>query len=469
MESQPNIYNLSFDLDQIPKEFSSQKVKIVLKDLRKEFQSSEREKEKFSDLIREMKKCEKFFEIKEEPKDQKMPKNSEEKVKKDPEGNFLFLSFESPKMPKSIKREVTRKEINIGGKSKTKFSKFQCKICQKYLRNKYSLECHTERHFQGSSFECKRCEKVFRAKGFFDAHKCVKKSEMEFCNFCEKNYKQLSKHMKKFHIDKLNINWFHCDFCDQKFAVKGMLQKHLENFQCRIKTQKNFTCDRCGKEFDKRIKIYQHVQSHAKFKVECKICHVEVKLRSLRDHKNLQHQRKIFECKICKKKFKYSQSLRSHAYSHGPKDFKCQFCYQKFALKGNLNQHLKFHENPEHFKCQICGHQSTTKQNLKRHLKIHDKNRVKDFKCNQCDYKTDNERQLKLHLKVHQKVIEKLEKNPKAIKCEKCPSVLLNKKYYQSHLRMKHGNRQKFQCDLCGFDFVKKVTIRKHFIKKHPN
>jgi hypothetical protein len=53
-------------------------LKIVLKDLRKEFQSSKREKEKFSALIREMKKSEKFLEIQEE-KDQIMTKNQRKK------------------------------------------------------------------------------------------------------------------------------------------------------------------------------------------------------------------------------------------------------------------------------------------------------------------------------------------------------------------------------------------------------
>jgi hypothetical protein len=65
-------------------------------------------------------------------------------VKKDPEGNFLLLPFESPKMPKSIKREVTRKDIK-GGVS-LKFSKFQCKICQKYLKDKLNLKNQPRSH-----------------------------------------------------------------------------------------------------------------------------------------------------------------------------------------------------------------------------------------------------------------------------------------------------------------------------------
>jgi hypothetical protein len=58
-------------------------------DLRKEFQSSKREKEKFSTLIQEIKKSEKFFQINEK-KDQKMAKYSEEKVKNIPREIFSF-------------------------------------------------------------------------------------------------------------------------------------------------------------------------------------------------------------------------------------------------------------------------------------------------------------------------------------------------------------------------------------------
>jgi DNA-directed RNA polymerase subunit RPC12/RpoP len=86
-------------------------------------------------------------------------------------------------------------------------------------------------------------------------------------------------HKKKFHVDDLKINFFACDFCDEKFLYKGSLKTHLEKFQCRI--QKVFTCNHCGKEFDSKRQIREHDQIHAKLKVECKICHVQVIGRSL--------------------------------------------------------------------------------------------------------------------------------------------------------------------------------------------
>jgi KRAB domain-containing zinc finger protein len=316
-----------------------------------------------------------------------MTKNSEEKVKKDPEGNFLFLPFESPKMPKSIKREVMRKEVKNNRGGSTNFSKHQCKICKKYFQRKSYLDQHTERHFQPSSFECKKCEKTFKMKRRFDAHKCVKKSERHFCEFCEKNYStahQIQTHQKKIHADQLNVDWLYCEFCNEKFFTKGNLKKHLENFQCRKPKQKIFTCDHCGKDFDERGKISPHVRVHAIYKVKCEICHTQVKLARFREHTRMMHERKItnFKCKICKKDMKNLISLRNHERNHNSKPFKCPLCDLKLKSKPIFLRHLK---------------------------RVHEKNREKNFKCNQCDYKTDDKSSLKIHLDRHERLDKKLE------------------------------------------------------------
>jgi KRAB domain-containing zinc finger protein len=272
------------------------------------------------------------------------------------------------------------------------------------------LDKHTERHFQPRSFECKKCEKIFKQKGSFDTHKCLKKSDRHPCTFCEKNYScasDLTKHIKKIHADKLKIDWFYCDLCDEKFKMKGFLKTHLESLKCR--SQKNFTCDHCGKEFCEKDNIRAHVKSHAVHKVECKICHAQLKPKHLKQHMNNFHNRVKVECKICHSKikqnwikqhiklshsdlkikckicpkiFKSFQNLKRHQKVHDKKRFSCGICDQKFCTKGSVNTHMKFHENPDQFKCKICGHQLKAKQSLKVHLTIHEKNRKKNLICN---------------------------------------------------------------------------------------
>jgi KRAB domain-containing zinc finger protein len=157
------------------------------------------------------------------------------------------------------------------------------------------------------------------------------------------------------------------------------------------------------------------------------------------------HKNEKVECKICKKVLKNSQALKSHKKVHELKEFSCRFCCQKFSLPGQLKTHMKFHKNPEKFKCQICGHQAKKNQDLKTHLRTHDKNREKNLKCNQCDFKTDIKKSLQKHKNFHKKLDEKLKNSPNAVKCEKCPSVLMSKCSYKWHLRTTHGNRQKPQ------------------------
>jgi KRAB domain-containing zinc finger protein len=441
--------------------------------LRKEFQSSEREKEKFSDLIREMKKCEKFFEIKEEPKDQKMTKNLEEKVKKDPEGNFLFLPFESPKIPKSIKKEVTRKEILSGFRFKNCVSEFQCKICQKYFKKQQNLNEHTERHFQPSSYECKKCRRIFKLKHHYDKHvanKCRKKEGNKICHFCHKSFSSvtyLKIHQRKVHKVESNHDWLSCDHCEKKFLKKSALKVHLETFQCRIR--KIFFCDHCGKEFDEKKKILKHIQKHKIHKVECQICHIKVREDNLKRHMQTIHgQNQKVECKICYKFFKHNSALKCHENIHDVKKFKCQWCARKFTTLGKLNEHSKFHKNPEKYACAVCGHQAKDKSSLMLHLRIHDKNRDKKYKCDQCDFKTDINVNFGKHSKSHEKREAKLKNVPTAIKCKKCPSVLINKNSYNDHLRKVHTKHNKnSECDICGVKLIYKHSVKRHFKEIH--
>jgi KRAB domain-containing zinc finger protein len=365
-------------------------------------------------------------------------------------------------MPKSIKREVTRKEIKgHGSRELLKFSKFQCKICQRYLYDEKSLKNHTELHFQPSRYDCKKCERTFELKWRFDAHKCVKKSERHFCNFCEKNFSQaltLKKHMKKIHADKIKVDLFTCDFCDEKFITKYRLKSHLNDFRCR----KIFTCYHCGKKFNEKDNIARHVRIHAKFKIKCEICHTEINLSRLNRHKADAHANQSIECKLCTKVFKNSYAFKNHQKFHGTKKFCCKLCDRKFSIRSHFNYHLRFHKNPEILQCQICGHQSTTKQNLTLHSRTHNKNREKNLKCDKCDYKTDRKDHFNNHLKLHEKLAKKLKNNPNAIKCEKCPSVLLSLNIYQKHLKTKHKIREKPQCDLCGRNFYDKKNLSRH-------
>jgi KRAB domain-containing zinc finger protein len=386
----------------------------------------------------------------------------DQKVKKDPEGNFLLLPFISPKMPKSIKREVTRKVINSTGGKPTKFSEFQCKICERYLANKEILSRHRELHFQPSSFKCEKCERVFTSNTYLKIHKCVKVLEGKyFCEFCQRSFNLFSNlniHKRKLHADELKVDWLHCDSCDMKFMHKSRLKNHLKSFKCKIK--KVFCCDYCGKEFEERPKIFKHVRDHAIPLAECKVC--EARVKNLNFHIKTVHKSEKVECKICGSFCKNRAILKVHQELHESKRLPCHFCHLTFQNRGKLNYHMKFHENPEQFKCQICGHQKTSKGQLKDHLKTHDVNRDKKFKCDQCDFQNDRKVKFVLHLTQHEKLNEKFRKFPTAVKCEKCFSVLKDGKAYEKHVKLMHENHPTLKCNICGKELRAKIYLKKH-------
>jgi hypothetical protein len=411
------------------------------------------------------------FEISSESQQENFP--PDQKVKKDPEGNFLFLPFESPKMPKSIKREVTRKEIISGSKLKNRVSEFQCKICRKYLYSKQYLNHHMELHFLPSSYECAKCERIFMLKHHYERHvanKCRKKEGNKICYFCHKSFSSvtyLKIHQRKVHTNESKHDWLSCDHCDKKFLKKSALKVHLETFKCRI--SKVFTCDHCGREFKKKGIILNHIRKHKIHKVECKICHIKVREDYLKRHMQTIHDKnEKVQCKICMKFFKHNFALKFHEKNHDVKKFKCQWCAQKFTTLGKLNEHSKFHKNPEEFKCQICGQLATQKSSLMLHLRTHDKNRDKKFECDQCDFKTDINVNFRKHSKIHEKREAKLKNVPTAIKCKKCPSVLIDERSYKNHLSKLHTKHNGiFECDICGVKFIYKNSVKRHFKEIH--
>lgn len=423
----------------------AKKVKVVLRDVKKEFPKLKNYSE---DFLADQEKFEK------------------EKVKKDLEGNFLLLSQRAPKMPKVAKREMARMEIKAHGKPRRAYSDFQCKICHTYLCSNTSLNQHTERHFQPSSYECKKCEKHFAVKTYFEAHKCGRRT----CKFCEKSFVaigSLTQHIASAHADKSEFNWLICDLCDGKFLKKERLEKHLKTLKCQAPSRV-FSCDQCDRKFStKKSGIIQHVKVHVVHQIECEICHAKIKPASFRYHMKVLHGTKAgIKCKICNKTLATLCNLKQHQKLHETRRFHCLNCDKKFSSQGRLNAHKKFHENPDQFRCKICGFQSRSNQNLKFHLRTHDKNREKLFDCNLCDFKTDRKDSLEGHLRFHEKLYEKFKKFPNAIRCEKCPAVFTNKRSFQRHLRDRHGNKEKLKCDHCEYKTVDKSTLKKH-LQKH--
>lgn len=243
-----------------------------------------------------------------------------------------------------------------------------------------------------------------------------------------------------------------------KLIKKEVLSK--KNSQSLI----NFSCDNCGKNFRLKSKLRSHIKVHLD-KIECEICHIKMKPVNLKNHIKIYHNGKSEEkCKICDK---IVRNLKRHLKVHQTLKFECKICGKKFRFEKLLKDHMEFHENPEKFTCQICGYKSIEPGNVKRHSMIHKKNVERKHKCNQCGYKTNEKGNLLRHLKRHKKLDLKFQKLSKAVKCEKCLSVLKDKAAYQIHLYAVHTEKEKFECDLCGAKLKYKMTFKVHLNEMH--
>lgn len=311
-------------------------------------------------------------------------------------------------------------------------SGFTCDICHAYFTSRFYLDIHRKFHLEPNFYKCEKCGKIFKVKLRLLFHKCTAKSTQYRCKFCDQFFSSgssLCRHLKLKHTDKLDFVWLYCSFCNDKFKTERQLQNHER------KCQRVFICDHCGMQFENRSKIYSHVQSHARYKVECEFCHAHVKPRSLNKHMAMMHEDPEWvDCDVCGKSFK-KYNLRNHRKIHVTKNFQCNFCDLKFLCQGKLNYHMKYHENPDQFKCKICGLQLTTKGNLVLHNKRSHEKDYKKFNCNECGRKFYLKSLLTQHLKYH------AAKN--------------------------HENHYKLQCDYCDNKFVLKRSLRNHLIKKH--
>ncbi|CAG9811371.1 unnamed protein product [Chironomus riparius] len=254
-----------------------------------------------------------------------------------------------------------------------------------------------------------------------------------------------------------------CGFCIQRYETCSQLVKHLKKDH-GFGLASKFECDFDGKVFNKRSGILAHMKCH-KLNVICKVCNLEMKFLSLKDHMLSVHSdERKFKCHLCSKSFKLPSVLKNHLMSHD-KQFECKICGKKFRNGPDLKFHIKqFHENPRSFKCEICEKGFFDKGNFKKHLKTHDKNRDKAYKCDRCSYSDDNKAHLKKHQNFHARWDAKVGKD--GVKCPKCSVMFKDEKHLSFHIAVVHP-KVLFQCDLCAMYSKTKTNFEKHMRVVH--
>lgn len=90
--------------------------------------------------------------------------------------------------------------------------------------------------------------------------------------------------------------------------------------------------------------------------------------------------------------------------------------------------------------------------------------RIKDFHCDLCDYSAYTRFDIVRHVRnIHTKVGYPSEERI----CPDCGKTVKGNNQLTLHIRKKHLNIKKFQCDLCTLSFYGKYELRSHLIHAH--
>lgn len=215
-------------------------------------------------------------------------------------------------LTRHIKNHFTKK------KPKTEGELLVCDLCQKQFGHISSLWRHKKTyHSNIKPFKCNVCAKTFTFSHPLKKHMQIHKDIDE--NYIDKRFqcKHCNRYLRdKFGlISHIRLHTgerpFKCEHCTMDFRERSHLNLHLKS-----KHEHRFQCDICCSLFSTRITYKKHLKLHKQF--ECIVCHKTfATLNSVRKHcMNLHSDEQQIECKICFKFFACKEYLKNHLKKH---------------------------------------------------------------------------------------------------------------------------------------------------------
>lgn len=408
-------------------------------------------------------------------------------IKQEPPAEFVCVlsAFECGKTLGGkliiIKKEKLDQDIQT--------SKFQCKICRKFLLNEKNLKRHKnthdkkiceicfrnvvrknyEKHLKSHenegerNFQCELCPKKFLKIRSLYKHRNTHKKTFE-CDFCG-SLKKTKSYVKRHMLTHLKNGKYKCNHCEKLFGNKNQLTIHSMQLYddpsiCqRIAkiTKADLTCRTCKKECKTKDHRKKHEKSHME-RVECPICKQKYSQSSIQNHlkmHELKKKGKQIKCRFCDNKFLTKQICKDHEITHNK--FECDLCGYKVASRSFFEDHLVTHRNSNAFECKICNKTYVSQATLSKHNRYHHQE-TEGFTCNLCSKTFKNSYYLSHHKKTHIK-----------LQCQVCFREV-SKNAYENHLKNHESDGKiKFQCDLCGALIKNKFDIKEHFFRHFQN
>ncbi|KAJ2941947.1 hypothetical protein O0L34_g10765 [Tuta absoluta] len=306
-----------------------------------------------------------------------------------------------------------------------------CDVCNKwYSRASYrqhfkSSSKHQESYVKKSNkYQCRFCTKYYRSNTDREEHEIIRHSNLpavpcKLCNRTLLNKYSLDKHMRAVHLHEYSE--LHCKPCDKWFSNNYSYKRHLRVSPKHIKEEdieaRKVSCTICNKVLSGKKYLKNHMELHNDA-VYCQPCgkwfgkttykkHITTSLKH-----NTRNEDKLFTCDDCKLQYYRKPDLIDHILTRHLKiPYQCGKCPLKFKSRRTRSRHMMTHKPPkegaeEQRVCLVCGNTFKNAKTLKNHERIHTGERP--FKCKMCDATFTHD----ATLYQHKKYVHEGKKNP---------------------------------------------------------
>lgn len=262
---------------------------------------------------------------------------------KEEQNEYDSLELE-PIVKKQRKQTTTTKKraaILVEKRSRGKHPNrtFECYRCKEQFPSSWKTSVHLRQHYAAEKFKCNICGVRFIVWDDYNRHLCQGTSIA--CSYCNETFyatNALLNHLDHSHDEK---TLFKCQKCAQFYSMELLKQIHMQqHIEIESEDSKPYGCSVCKKRFSTRL--------------------------SLRNHKEIHSEEKLFLCFECGKSFKTSSSLHTHRICHNEKTIQCPDCPMTFNRIAGFRKHRDVHMNLK-YKCNLCHAELRSKDALERH------------------------------------------------------------------------------------------------------